>query len=145
MKKLISSRWFNLISWGITILLVLAAVGLAYWRVQAAQMSAPVQLAATAIPTQSASNQPGDSLSLLSLPAIGRDLKLKTVVPARPRYDIAQHTVARGDSVFAIAKAFSIKPDSLLWANYDLLNGSPDSLRPGQDLNIPPTDGILYT
>ena len=129
--------------------MVLAAAGLAFWRLQAAQSSAPAQLAPTATPSVAvAQNVPGqtaDSLSLLSLPAIGRDLKLKTVVPTRPRYDVGQHTVARGDSVFAIAKAFSIKPDSLLWANYDLLNGSPDSLRPGQDLNIPPTDGILYT
>jgi murein DD-endopeptidase MepM/ murein hydrolase activator NlpD len=31
-----------------------------------------------------------------------------------------------------------------LWANNDVLNDSPDSIRPGQDLNIPPTDGILY-
>jgi murein DD-endopeptidase MepM/ murein hydrolase activator NlpD len=52
--------------------------------------------------------------------------------------------VARGDSVFAIAKSASIKPDTLLWANYDVLNDSPDSIRPGQELNLPPTDGILY-
>ena len=128
--------------------MVLVAAGFAYWRVQAAQTPAPVQAVETAVPSasssQSTSTQAGGDLSLSSLPAIGRDLKLKTVIPTRPRYDIAQHTVERGDSVFAISKAFSIKPDSLLWANFDLLNGTPDSLRPGQELNIPPTDGILY-
>ncbi len=144
-----NSRWFNLISWGVTILLVLAAAGLAFWRVQAAQSVPSTQVPETTVPSASAtlttSSQPGDGISLLSLPAIGRDLKLKTVVPTRPRYDVSEHTVERGDSVFAISKAFSIKPDSLLWSNFDLLNGTPDSLRPGQELSIPPTDGILYT
>jgi murein DD-endopeptidase MepM/ murein hydrolase activator NlpD len=148
MEKNSNSRWFNLISWGITIVLVLAAAGLVFWHLQSAQpiTAAPLfekPVDATLV-SSSGSTITGDSLSLVSLPAIGRGLKLKTIIPSRPRYSIANHTVERGDSVFAISKQFSIKPDSLLWANYDLLNGSPDSLRPGQELNIPPTDGVLY-
>jgi murein DD-endopeptidase MepM/ murein hydrolase activator NlpD len=77
-------------------------------------------------------------------PALERNLKLKTIIPERPRFGIVKHTVELGDSVFAISKEFKIKPDSLVWANYDLLNGSPDSLLVGQELNVPPTDGILY-
>jgi len=88
--------------------------------------------------------QTGSNVYLLSLPAMRRGLVLKTTIPERPRSVILEHTVERGDSLFAIAKDFGIKPDSLLWSNFDLLNGSFDSLRPGQELNIPATDGILY-
>jgi LysM repeat protein len=143
-----NSLWFNLISWGITLLLVFAAGGFAFWWMQNPQVvvATPVPAAtemavgspqATAIPA-------GPTISLLSLPALERNLTLKTIVPERPRYAVLKHTVARGDSVFAIAKEASIKPDTLLWANYDVLNDSPDSIRPGQELNLPPTDGILY-
>jgi murein DD-endopeptidase MepM/ murein hydrolase activator NlpD len=148
MENNTNSRWFNLISWGITIVLVLAAAVFVFWHLQSAQPAIAAPLPASSAEASpvpiSDSSDTGESLSLISLPAIGRDLKLKTVIPSRPRYSIANHTVERGDSVFAISKQFSIKPDSLLWANYDLLEGSPDSLRPGQELNIPPTDGILY-
>lgn len=148
-KPMNPSRKFTLISWGLTVLLVLGAGAFVYWRLQAQPV--PVVMA----PTQDAqSAQPGapavaaipqgSQVSLLSLPAMGRGLVLKTTIPARPRYTVLDHTVARGDSVFGISKEFSIKPDSLLWANFDLLNDSPDSLRPGQELSVPPTDGVLY-
>jgi murein DD-endopeptidase MepM/ murein hydrolase activator NlpD len=141
---------FNLISWGLTLAIVLGAGGFAAWRMQsppapaAALAPASAATALVAEDPQSATIPAGSSVSMLSLPAIGRSLTLKTIVPDRPRYSIAVHTVARGDSVFAISKEYSIKPDTLLWANYDVLNDSPDSIRPGQELNIPPTNGILY-
>ena len=150
MDRLKPSRNFQIISWGITGLLVLSAGLFVFMRQRASQpvSQAPVvtQAAAAASPVpQNQTGKPGSSLSMLALPAIGRNLKLKTDIPERPRYAVAGHTVARGDSVFAISKEFSIKPDTLLWANYDTLNASPDSIRPGQELNVPPTDGILYT
>ena len=77
--------------------------------------------------------------------AIGRQIEIKTNVPAdKPRYHVEEYRVARGDSVFAIAESFKIKPETILWANYETLQDSPDSLRPGQVLKIPPTDGIYY-
>jgi len=143
-----TSRLFNIISWGITGLLVLAGAGFAAWRLQ----NPPVVTAAVPVSpaTEIAAENPqaavpnGEAISVLALPAIERNLTLKTIIPDRPRYAVQKRTVERGDSVFAIAKDASIKPDTLLWANYDVLNDSPDSIRPGQELNIPPTDGILY-
>ena len=77
--------------------------------------------------------------------AIGREIRIKTNVPAdKPRYDVEEYRVVHGDSVFAIAESFKLKPETILWANYDTLQDSPDSLRPGQILKIPPTDGIYY-
>lgn len=150
MENLKPSRSFNIISWGITGLLVLGAGLFVFMRQQASQpvSQAPevTQAAAAASPVpQNQAGKTGSSLSMLALPAIGRNLTLKTIIPERPRYAVAEHTVARGDSVFAISKEFSIKPDTLLWANYETLNDSPDSIRPGQELNVPPTDGILYS
>ncbi len=143
-----SNRRFNLISWGVTVLVVLSAGGFAFWRLQNPQqvMAAPAPAATemAAEAPQTSSVPTGSNISILSLPAIGRNLTLKTIIPERPRYAIAQHTVARGDSIFAISKEFSIKPETLLWANYAALEDDPHSLKPGQELSIPPTDGILY-
>ncbi len=143
-----NSLWFNLISWGITLVLVLAAGVFTFWRLQNPQpVAAAPALAATEKPgdgPQTAALPAGNTVSVLSLPALERNLTLKTVIPERPRYNVLKRTVARGDSVFAIAKEANIKPDTLLWANYEVLNDSPDSIRPGQELNLPPTDGILY-
>jgi murein DD-endopeptidase MepM/ murein hydrolase activator NlpD len=149
MENKLTSRWFNLISWGITIVLAMSAIGLAYFRT-AGRAALPL----VAVPTITAEAKPtaaqgvpantSASLSILALPAIERGLHLKTIIPERPAYAVREHTVSRGDSVFAISKEYNIKPDTLLWANYDTLNDSPDSIRPGQELNVPPTDGILY-
>jgi murein DD-endopeptidase MepM/ murein hydrolase activator NlpD len=91
------------------------------------------------IPTSQAIN-----ISWLQLPAIERKLTLKTTIPERPRYQVITRTVQRGDAISRIAKEFDIEPDTLLFANYDILEDNPDGLRPGQELNVPPTDGILY-
>lgn len=152
MDKLITSRWFNTASWAITALLVLAAAGFMMVRKGAALSQAlglspvasvTILATPTAVPMEGlhTENMP----SVLSLPAVERKLTLKTNIPDRPRTKVLVHTVSRGDSVFGISKSYNIKPDTLLWANYDVLNDSPDSLRTGQELNIPPTDGILYT
>lgn len=140
------TRKFTMISWSLTLVLVLGAGAFTYWRMQTPPKDisvAPTQDVQPGAPVVASIPQ-GSKLSMLALPAMGRGLVLKTTIPTRPNYIVSEHTVERGDSVFAISKQYSIKPDSLLWANFDLLNDSPDSLRPGQELNIPPTDGILY-
>ncbi|MEJ2563543.1 MAG: M23 family metallopeptidase [Anaerolineales bacterium] len=50
-----------------------------------------------------------------------------------------------GDSVFGIAEKFSLKPESVLWANLDVLGDDPHRLSPGQELNVPPVDGVLHS
>lgn len=75
---------------------------------------------------------------------VSRLTNFHTLIPTRPREDVITYTVDKGDSVFAIAKNFNLKPESVLWANYDQLKDSPDSLTPGMVLKIPPTNGILY-
>jgi murein DD-endopeptidase MepM/ murein hydrolase activator NlpD len=78
------------------------------------------------------------------LPAVYRHPDLKTIIPERPRQEVVTYTVETGDAIFGIAQAFKIKPDTILWANYDLLNDNPDMISVGMELKIPPTDGVLY-
>jgi LysM repeat protein len=57
---------------------------------------------------------------------------------------VLEYSVTTGDSVFGIAKSFNVHPETILWANYDQLNDSPDMLNPGMTLNVPPVDGVYY-
>ena len=60
------------------------------------------------------------------------------------RYEFTTYEVKAGDSVYSIAEAFSLKPASLLWTNYETLLDNPAFILPGQTLNIPPVDGVLW-
>lgn len=52
------------------------------------------------------------------------------------------HTVTEGEVLWQIAEQYNLRPETILWAN-DIQD--PDLLLIGQDLLIPPTDGVLYT
>ena len=82
--------------------------------------------------------------SLSNQPAIQRHPSLRTIIPNRPRLEIKPYTVGQGDSVFEIAAKFNIKPETVLWANYDQLNDNPDLISVGMQLWIPPIDGVLH-
>jgi murein DD-endopeptidase MepM/ murein hydrolase activator NlpD len=141
------NRWMYWGAWIIAIALVVFAIYLG-WRVTSAQAGDSEQ--AASIPTQQPQQSNSAKLSLpeLSEPAkqvsISREINLHTIIPTRPRQDAQEYTVDTGDSVFAIANSFGLEPESVLWANYVLLNDNPDQLSPGMTLRIPPTDGVLY-
>lgn len=75
---------------------------------------------------------------------ISRSAVFDTTIPKRARVDVTSHSVEIGDSVFSIAKEYDITPETLLWANYEVLNDNPDLLSMGMMLNIPPVDGVYY-
>lgn len=77
--------------------------------------------------------------------AIGRQGQLYTLIPSRQRFDVIQYLVQPGDSLFGIADRFNLKPETVLWGNFDTLQDDPHSLQPGQELNILPVDGTLYS
>jgi murein DD-endopeptidase MepM/ murein hydrolase activator NlpD len=68
-----------------------------------------------------------------------------TAIPSRERRGVLTYTVQAGDTLFGIAAQFGLRPESVLWANYDTLEDNPHLLKPGMDLSIPPVNGILYT
>ena len=132
--------------WLVALSLVLLAVYLGWQRRSAA--AAPIS---TAPPTQTA--MPNPLPADVDVPpfettstgqGILRRPTIHTVIPSRPREEVVQYTVTQGDSVFAIAKNFNLKPETILWANYDQLNDSPDTLSVGMVLNVPPVDGVYY-
>jgi murein DD-endopeptidase MepM/ murein hydrolase activator NlpD len=138
---------FNIVSWLVTLVLVGGIVfGAFAW-----QRSTTVVQASAPVPTAAPDEGPAE----VQMPALGgpeayvlsipRDIQLKTNVPAdKPRYKPVEYRVLGGDSVFAIAEKFKVEPETILWANYDVLQDDPHSLKPGQVLKIPPTNGIFY-
>ncbi|MEW6716567.1 MAG: LysM peptidoglycan-binding domain-containing M23 family metallopeptidase [Chloroflexota bacterium] len=69
---------------------------------------------------------------------------LHTTIPTRPRVDVITYTVEVGDSVFGIADKYGLRPETILWGNYEVLADNPHILRAGQVLNILPVDGIYH-
>jgi murein DD-endopeptidase MepM/ murein hydrolase activator NlpD len=69
---------------------------------------------------------------------------LHTTVPTRPRVEVITYTVQVGDTLFSIADKFGLKPETVLWGNFETLEDNPHLLRPEQVLNILPVDGTYY-
>jgi len=76
--------------------------------------------------------------------SLKRDANADTILPTGYRKKPVNYTVESGDSIFGIANSFDLEPESVLWANYNVLNDDPHLISVGQDLTIPPVDGILY-
>lgn len=75
---------------------------------------------------------------------VNRSAKLHTNIPSRPRNELEKYTVQDGDTVFGIAEKFGLKPETILWGNYNTLLDDPHSLQPGQELVILPVDGVYW-
>ncbi len=137
--------------WGVAVLMIALLAFLVWQRTPAAQQLASAQ-AANVQPKPQINNPQSDSIPA-SLPALApvsgvqsilRVVNTHTIIPTRSRTDVIQYTVEKGDSIFGISQEFNIKPDTILWANYDTLNDNPDMISVGLDLNIPPLNGVYY-
>lgn len=144
-----SDRIISRIAWVVALGFVFGALFLGWRRFAVSGSSEGVEQALFSL----SPDPTGDSALQASLPEVEwstswsdltRRPELRTVIPARPRQDVINYTVASGDSVFEVATRFSLKPESVLWANYDLLNDNPDLISSGMQLQIPPADGVLY-
>jgi murein DD-endopeptidase MepM/ murein hydrolase activator NlpD len=80
----------------------------------------------------------------LSSTVLTRKTEPDTETPRRARVEVLRYTVQGGDSVFGIAKRFDLKPETVLWGNFDTLADDPEMLKPGQELNILPVNGTYY-
>ncbi|MCL4339389.1 M23 family metallopeptidase [Patescibacteria group bacterium] len=68
-----------------------------------------------------------------------QDLTTTTVVSDKPRFDIIDYEVVKGDTLASIADKFGISVDTIKWAN----SLKTEMLIPGQSLRIPPVTGIV--
>ena len=143
--------WTSRLMWGVAVLMIALAAFLV-WRRTPVVNSAPVTPELEAIENQSEEFLAGTG-STADLPAflpeipvyaISRSVNTDTITPAKARDGIIEYTIEKGDSIFGIAQQFDLKPDTILWANYDTLNDDPHMISIGLTLKIPPTDGILY-
>jgi murein DD-endopeptidase MepM/ murein hydrolase activator NlpD len=76
--------------------------------------------------------------------SILRVVDAHTVFPSRPRLEVIKYVVQAGDTLFGIAEKYGLKPETVLWGNYEVLQDDPHRLSPGQELNIPPIDGAIH-
>jgi murein DD-endopeptidase MepM/ murein hydrolase activator NlpD len=143
--------WLPRLAWGGAILMVALAVYIFYERPPAVfsayfpenQASAPAPVQAAGQPAPEKVALP-DFEAVVPVSAVPRTTTLHTLIPDRPRSTADSYTVEKGDSLFGIAKFYGLKPATVLWANYDTLNDNPNDLSIGDNLRIPPTDGIFY-
>jgi murein DD-endopeptidase MepM/ murein hydrolase activator NlpD len=75
---------------------------------------------------------------------IQRRTDSRTIIPERPIQEVITYTVKRDDTLFGIADSFHVKPETILWGNFDTLQDNPHLLKPDQVLNILPVDGTYY-
>lgn len=107
-------------------------------------------IAATPSPTAESPRPTPDPAILPEYKPLGgrvglqRQTTLHTNMPDRPRLDVIKYLVSTGDTLFGIAEKFGLDPQSVLWGNWDTLEQDPHTLQPGQELNIPPVDGVLF-
>lgn len=96
-------------------------------------------------PTMTANLPPFDAGALLEITqGIPRNAQIHTILPNRPRFEITEYTVENGDTIIGIAEKFGLKPETILWGNYDTLADDPHRLQVGQVLRILPVNGVLH-
>ena len=87
---------------------------------------------------------PSFSTERIKPTGIRRYAVINTTIPVRPSIEVTAYEVQSGDNLFMIANQFDLKPETVLWGNYEVLQDNPQFLRPGQQLNILPIDGVYY-
>lgn len=65
-----------------------------------------------------------------------------TEIPARSESE--EYVVQAGDRLSSIAAQFGLRPQTVLWANYEMLFDNPDFLMEGMRLTILPADGLMH-
>ncbi len=152
-QSLIGSRsgpggWLSGLTWFFAVLMIVLMVWVALQRAGIVSSSAPDDAESfrqTHLNLGNQGNVPLPDYNLLAdAGPITRMASVHTTIPTRDREEISTYEVQAGDSVMGIAKDFGLKPETILWANFDLLQDNPNNLSIGQKLKIPIVDGVIY-
>ncbi len=65
-----------------------------------------------------------------------------TYKPENQRTGPVTYTIEAGDSIYGIATEYDLEPETVLWANYNVLHDDAHNISIGDELIIPPEDGI---
>lgn len=127
------------------VLLVLWVMGNFYLKSDVTYGRDKALAASLPTPTSTVPPPPYDAAySVAFQRGIPRFAQLHTTLPTRKRFEMNQYEVQQGDTIFGIAEKFGLKPQTILWGNFDTLADDPHRLQPGQILNILPVNGVLY-
>ena len=84
-----------------------------------------------------------DRIGVVETDLMVMNASLNTLVPKdRARRSVEEYIVKGGDTLSTIAEYYGISAGSILWANN---MKETDYIKPGQTLEIPPSDGVLVT
>ena len=145
-----SDRWLPFITWVIAIAMIALVITLFIRRTPLAKA---VYAASEETVVEEGFPEPEQVSVEVSLPqfavtatvdALDRTLNPYTIAPTRSRKESVQYIVQKGDSVFGVAYKYNISPEAVLWANYATLQDDPHSISVGDELIIPPVDGVYY-
>jgi len=138
-------QWPEILSWGATVVVVAVLLLVLFNKLQlpGEVEASPVDENPTAMAFPLPTLQATSSANVID---VDRAANIDTTIPEGVRQSIIKYTIQEGDTIFGISKEFGLKPESILWANYDYFYDDPTTaLTIGAVLTIPPTDGILYT
>ncbi len=136
----------------VVILLTIIAVGIAQVSIPEVDLVLPEAVLAEAEvePANTVSNSPVSTNNRSGSRLIRNEAVLfpapvlHTTIAERDRMAYITYTVEPNDNIWAIAQGFELKAETVLWANPKVEN-SPDLLSVGQQLVIPPVDGVYLT
>jgi murein DD-endopeptidase MepM/ murein hydrolase activator NlpD len=69
----------------------------------------------------------------------------ETTIPERQRIGVMTYTVQVDDTIYGIAAAFGLMPETIVWSNREILYDAPWLIQPGIELYIMPEDGVYHT
>jgi murein DD-endopeptidase MepM/ murein hydrolase activator NlpD len=149
-----SRRIWTMVGVVLLVLVVILSIEIFLPEAQSSQVTLPLfnQLnaeeeeggASNAIQAESLAMPSFDAYSSPLYQGIQRAAAIHTTIPTRSRVEVLTYTVQQGDSLFAIADNFGLKPETILWGNFETLQDNPHTLQPGQQLNILPVNGTFH-
>ena len=148
--SLAHDRWVSILRVGVRVfsislfLILIWTAGTHFLR----PTPAPQPVSGAVLPTSTPAAAPASiqlpDVQVPALVGVTRLVQLHTILPERPRFEVSSYTVQEGDTIFGIAEKFGLKPQTIMWGNWEGLGDDPHLIRPGLSLVILPMDGAYH-